>query len=60
MAGTTHLTQEAPCRRQLGFKRTQKPCAASLGNSVGATLHSPSLQRDNYAETPPDLPDPGH
>lgn len=56
MAGTTHLTQE-----KLGIMGNQKPCVlvASLQSSLGATLHSPSLQTDNYAETPLDFPDHG-
>lgn len=56
MAGTTHLTQE-----KLGIVGNQKPCVlvASLRSSLGATLHSPSLQTDNYAETPLDFPDHG-
>lgn len=47
--------------QQLRFEGTQEPCVpvASLWSSLGATLHSPSLQTDNYAETPLDFPDHG-
>lgn len=55
MAGTIHLTQE-----KLGITG-KNPCVlvASLQSSLGATPHSPSLQTDNYAETPLDFPDHG-
>lgn len=47
--------------RWLGFEGTQEArvLVASLWSSLGATLHSPSLQTDNYAETPLDFPDHG-